>query len=163
MRNAISTGRELVAGRPEAWARDFGLVGLACGVLAPAAVAGPSLVFAFTGLAGAFYGVVLGLVAPRVLERVRGRVPLPLLAGAAVGVGAAWGAATAMLGTLGLGGLLGMVPVAATAGALVTGAVFLPYTVASVMRLSTWPIVVAASAAAPILGWLSLWLVAVLG
>src|SRR5690606_13681978 len=109
-----------VTGEPGRWARDFAAIGPASGLLAPFAL----LLFApayplLAALVGGAGGWLLGRTLAPTLERVRGRVPLPLLGLAALPVGALWGGLAGFvaglpfeLGTALLGGA-----VAAVAGA----------------------------------------------
>lgn len=110
-------------------------------------------------VAGAVVGGLLGYVGPFGLDRLRGRVPLPMLmalvplmAGAvatSVAIAAAW-----VVGSpLALAALYGGV-----AAMLVTGVAWLPYTVATVMQLRRWPVLAAAVLVSPLSGPITQWL-----
>ncbi len=144
-----------LVGSPAHWARDFGLIGLFSGAMGPTILGVGWSVLVASGLAGAAAGALLGAAAPGVLERVRGRVPIPFLLLMGIPVGAVWGAVAGLAAGLALGSLPNMfvlwAMVAGIAGAVQMGAVWFPYTVLSVLRKPTWPVVVLACAS-------SLWL-----
>ena len=131
------------------------------GVAAPFLVIGDPVFSVVAGLAGAVSGLVLGALGVPALEWLRPRAPLWTLVLAAPLVGAAWGAVSGIAGGL-VGGamfgseapLLGAI-MGAGAGMVQLGWMFLPYTVASVMGLPRWPVVLGASATAPLLGWVA--------
>lgn len=144
------------------WARDGALVG-GFGAWSGAAVAAFGLSFHPWLLGAIGTGVVLGgllgYVGPVFLQLARGRVPLPVLAVALPLVAAAIGTSLGTLGAIAVGAPLSL---SATYGAVAAGllaAVFwLPYTVATVMQLRTWPLVLAACALSPLTGPLTKWL-----
>lgn len=150
-----------VTGRPSSWARDGAIVGAVTGYVGPAAVLfGLSLHPWLVACTAAFAlgGALLGLVMSWVLERLRGRVPLPVLGVTlpvvAVATGSLW-AATA-------GWLVGApVALAATFGGIAVafqvGMFWFPYTVLAVLGGRRWPVVAAACVVSPFLGLLARW------
>jgi hypothetical protein len=97
-------------------------------------------------LSGAVFGAASGAALGWSLERLRGRVPLPLLALLAAIVAGLAGqlAGAAAVAPLGVP-IVGLAAWSATFHFLVGGLVWLPYTVASVLRRPTWPVLVGAS------------------
>lgn len=154
-----------LTGSPLPWARDFAVVGGVTGFAAPYVVITDLPFAAAAGLAGAALGLVLGALAAPFLERARHRVPLLLLVFAAPFVGAVWGGLSGVAGGL-VGGRmfagesveLGLV-MGAAAGMVQLGWMFLPYTLVAVMKLPRWPVVLAASVAAPVFGFLAVLIV----
>lgn len=149
-----------VTGDPSRWRRDFALMGALTGVLATAVLGlvSPTLPL-LAGIIGLLLGALLGEASPRVLERVRGRVPLAtiglLTLPVGAGVGALVGGLAALLWSWHPGLALIVGGTAGLCGALQLGAFWLPYTVLAVLRRPTWPVVVASAMAAPLLGWIS--------
>lgn len=141
-------------GLPARWSRDLALVGGVVAALAPCVEGWDAELSLAASLAGAVAGGVLGRVAPGVLDRQRGRVPLAALACLAPLVGAGWGGFAGMAG-----GIAARVepPIVvgawgAVVGALLVGMLWLPYTVQSLRGAPTWPVVLAALLSAPFLG-----------
>ena len=160
------TGPYLV-GRPHQWARDFGVIGLFSGTLAPATLAMVCgwPVVAASGFVGGCGGALLGAMAPSMLERVRGRVPLPALLLLGLPIGAVWGASSGFAAGLTyqlLSGDTVVLPpflwawVAAMAGAMQLGLVWFPYTFLRVLDKPTWPVVAASCAGSAALGPLAI-------
>ncbi len=160
-------GSRYLVGSPGIWARDWAIIGAGTGVLAPLGVIALSMepgllpFAAGAGVAGGAAGAVLGATAPRLLERVRGRVPLPVLMLLGLPLGATWGVIAGGLGALWLPGMeLALVVIAAAiagvAGAIQLGLTWLPYTVAAVTRRPVWPVVLGSVLVAPAMGWAAL-------
>ncbi|MCB9684038.1 MAG: hypothetical protein H6735_03220 [Alphaproteobacteria bacterium] len=158
-----------LVGPPTRWARDWALIGLASGALAPIGLgmwsnpAGIAFVVA-AGLVGMIVGAAIGGFAPAVLERVRGRWPIPALLMLGLPIGAVWGALAGLAGGLAVGDpsfLVYSVFGAAIAGAAQLGATWFPYTFLSVLQRRTWPVVLLSVLAAPLLGWLAVVLMVV--
>lgn len=165
--------RPSIAGTPLYWGSRTGALGAMLGGLLPAALYLPEMLgapaYAFfdllalclhmaviSGLAGAS----IGLVHPMLLEKVRGRVPIPVLAVAATATGAAGGGLSGLLAILWIfGGVPALeaglaVPFAAMMGAKV-GAVaatlwWLPATVSATTGRS-WPVTSAVGLGLPLL------------
>lgn len=174
--------RPRVVGTPLHWAKGSALYGGLVGgwaplawmlyveFLAPSAALALYPLFILPGLlSGILVGGALGLVQPALLDRVRGRVRLPVLALAQAGVGAFAGAVVGLAYPLVLAVIqamaatrievmllwqigVAMAGVGALTGALTTLTWWLPYTVATVLKARTWPITVAAAASSPL--WL---------
>ena len=146
-----------VTGNSTPWARDLAIVTGATALLAPVLVWGWTSVTLFGTFFGLLSGGLLGAMAPGFLDRVRGRIPLAVLASLGFALGAVWGgvvgavAAAAEVTILGTGTTI---LAAAGIGALQLGFFWLPYTVLTVLGQRTWPAVVASCAMAPILGGL---------
>lgn len=106
---------------------------------------------------GAGVGGVVGLVTPTLLDGLRGRVPLPVIAAIAVMVGASAGAATALgtaLGATAVGlaqmdGVGTVVTWCAGIGAFAAALWWLPFTIATVVG-RRWPVTEAVAAAVPL-------------
>lgn len=143
-----------IPGHPRAWARDLAALGATTSVSL-------SLLFwagvprGFTPLVGFFTvlsGGLIGRCMPRVLDAVRGRVPIGALVLAAPVVGGLWGGLSG--GLAGLlteprsGPVLGLLA-GGLAGAAQFGWFWLPYTVQTVRRKPTWPLLVASVFALP--------------
>ncbi|MBX2803198.1 MAG: hypothetical protein KTR31_36295 [Myxococcales bacterium] len=146
-----------VTGRSVPWARDLAIVTGASAYLAPWLVWGAWSMSTIAGVCGVLTGVAIGVTTPWLLERVRGRVPLPVLAALGFGVGAAWGAGVgAFVGIMGptLLGPTNTALAAAMIGSVQLGLFWFPYTFLTVLGRPTWPVVVASSALAPVVGWL---------
>lgn len=143
-----------VTGAPLRWSRDMGLVGGTTSAFIPVLVrdvvpVGYPLAAA---LAGAVTGAALGLAMPALLDRVRGRVPFTLLVPGSIALGSIWGGGSGALAGAPFDAthvLLGLI-----AGSIAGGAQFgwwwFPYTVQTVRGASTWPLLVAAFAALPL-------------
>lgn len=150
-----------VTGSPSTWARDLAFVGGVSGIVAPGLVIADPLFSLTAGLAGALLGAMLGAMGAPALEWLRPRAPLWTLVLAAPIVGAGWGALSGVAGGL-VGGaafgseapLLGAI-MGAGAGMVQLGWMFLPYMVATVLRLPRWPVLLAASGLTPMLGWIA--------
>ena len=143
------------------WARDFALVGVTVGALAPFFVLFDPGFAALSGLAGGASGALVGAASAWALERVRGRVPLAVIVPLMAAVGSLWGAfagACGGVGSMGIG--LGAIPLGfvlgATTGMVTLGVGFLPYLILSVRGSSTLPVVALGLLASPTLGWLGL-------
>ncbi len=168
-------------GRSARWARDAALVGGWTGwagavfmwlsliepgllqslaLLASSPMSGIGLlvspIFVAAGIAGAVVGGLLGVSGPTLLNELRGRVPIPMLAlglpvasaglATAVAVLAAWAVGIPAMPAVACG-------IATTA---VQVAVFwLPYTVASVVGTPRWPVLGVASLVGPFTGVLA--------
>lgn len=151
----------LVTGRPRVWARDMAIFGGVTCVAVPGILHtfAPDLYFVWAGLAGMLTGGVLGLVMPRALEALRGRVPIKVLVTLGFPIGAAWGALVGLLASApyGFSGsvvALGVV-CASLAGAVQFGWWWFPYTFQTVRGRRTWPLTVVAVLATPVLAWLA--------
>lgn len=150
-----------VTGRPVSWSRDGAIVGAVTGYVGPASVLfGLSLhpwLLACT-LGFALGGAVLGAWLSAVLEQVRGRVPLPVLAvvvpALAVGSGSLWAAFLAWMVEAPVA--LSMT-FAVVAIAFQVGVFWFPYTMLAVLGRARWPLVVAACTVSPLLGLLARW------
>ena len=98
-----------VTGQPRVWARDMAIVGGVTSLLAPlpATILGATAGFiAVSAVTGALTGAGMGAAMPGLLERLRGRLPIPCLLALGPIPGAVWG------GVVGsVGGLLSGVPV----------------------------------------------------
>lgn len=159
-----------LVGSPTRWARDWAIIGLASGALAPIGVGvlssplGLPFVLA-AGLVGMLVGAAIGAAAPPVLERVRGKMPIAALLMLGLPIGAVWGALAGLAGGLATGDLETAVLTvfgAGVAGAAQLGAAWFPYTFLSVLQRRTWPVVLLSVLAAPLLGWLAIVLLLVL-
>jgi hypothetical protein len=150
--SSISTA----VGRPRDWARDFSLIGGATGLMAPWLLGDPSYIAA-AAVAGAIAGAGLGAAVPKMLSRLRHlKVPALMLGG--MGIGAVWGGIAGAVAGFTIPNLFWLsVAVASIAGAMQFGWIWLPYVLKKIGRKRTWPLVLAAFAAAPLLGWASIW------
>jgi hypothetical protein len=113
-------------------------------------------VFLGAGVAGGIVGALLGMAAPTILDRLRGRVPLPVLAAGLPVLAAAMATGVAVVAAA----LLGIPAAPAIACGVATTAVqvaafWLPYTVASVVGTVRWPVLGVASAVGPFTGFLA--------
>ncbi|MEZ4235123.1 MAG: hypothetical protein R3F59_02970 [Myxococcota bacterium] len=150
-------------GSPVRWAGHGALAGgvLAAGVLAPmvafvvvqAGLVFPlRLVLVLAALVGAGTGAggLLGLLQPLALERLRGRVSLPVIVVGQVAVGAAVAAAAvgATLWVWAFPVVAAPAGLAGLAGGLLMLLGWLPVTMALVLRRAAWPVTVAASVGA---------------
>jgi hypothetical protein len=141
-----------VVGLPSRWALDLGAGGL---LLPFVSMVGPTLggnllvLAAATGLVGA----LLGWASPFVLDKLRGQVPLPLLALLAATVSTA-----AMLGVTWLVSLPSFVALLWVLQGSVLGALWLPYLVATVLGRPTWPVVTTGLMSSTAMSWLFWWL-----
>ena len=150
------------------WARDFAIVGLAVGALAPYGVIFDPDFSLLSGLAGGASGALVGAWSAWVLERLRGRLPLAMVVPMMALLGGLWGAFSGACG--GMASLrfgadavpLGMVMGGAT-GMLTVGVGFLPYLVLAVRGRTTLPIVALGLLASPLLGWAGLSALGALG
>lgn len=152
-----------LVGPTRAWVRDFALVGVVTGALAPYFVIFDPAFALGAGLVGGLSGAALGAGLCLGMERARRWLPLSaILAGAAV-LGAGWGGLAGAAGGVasfglvsshhnwggvGLGAFFG-----ACSGLLQLGWMFLPYLLGSTRR-TTWPVVGLAVLAAPFMGWI---------
>lgn len=144
------------------WARDGALVG-GFGAWSGAALAAFGLTFhpwlvgaVATGVA---LGGLLGYVAPVFLQLARGRVPLPVLGVVLPFVAAAIGTSLGTLGAFAVGAPLSLCAMyGAVAAGLLASVFWLPYTIATVLELRTWPLVIAACLVSPLAGPLTKWL-----
>jgi hypothetical protein len=144
-------------GRPRDWARDFSLIGGVTGLLAPWLLGDPSYIAA-AAISGAVAGAGLGAAVPRMLVRARHwKVPALMLGG--MGIGAVWGGIAGAAAGLTQPNLFWLsVAIAGIAGAMQFGWIWLPYVLKKIGHKRTWPLLLAAFAAAPLLGWASIWL-----
>ena len=158
-------------GTRTAWIRDFTVVG-AASTLAPLVIVRGGMPDFVAGAAvvGPIIGALLGLVLRPVLLGPMSKVPCGLLILVGALLGGMWGAldgglaaivgpylhdpdphsyvqATPFLGTL-VGGV---------AGAFQVGWFFVPYTVLRARGKAAWPVVVAACAVSPTLGFIALY------
>lgn len=154
---AIQASRALDARlhRPRAWTRDLALIGAASALpLAPAGL--PWSFTLLSALVAAAGGALIGLTAPLLLHRRVRRVPLVLLMPAAFGLGGLWGSVTGVVvAALTSASWTATVPLFATAGALQLGWSWIPYCIGLARFRTTWPIVLAACALAPLVGWMA--------
>lgn len=178
--------RPRIVGTPRHWAGQASLLGALLGGLVPSSFV---LVMALVGggsaasgallllpmnltsaLVGALVGGLLGLVHPSLLDTVRGRLPVPVIAalqavpGALAGAlaAAAWLIPPALLfGAPPLEVLWALSGLGAVIGGLVTPLWWLPLTVATVLGRS-WPVSAAAGLGIPSLLALLLGLLALL-
>ena len=164
MSTAISTA--LITGRPDRWARDLAAVGACTSAVAPALVMGLSVYTLIAAVVGAVTGAALGASMPALLDRVRGRVPIPALLLAGPALGAVWGGAVGGAASLALldvtinngfhmtpnGLFLLSVLTAAIGGALQFGLFWFPYTFQTVRGGRTWPVVLGACLMTPVVG-----------
>ncbi len=142
---------------PASWARDFAVIGLFVGALAPYFVIFDAGFAIAAGLAGAGSGAVVGATSAWTLERVRGVVPLAFLMPAMAFLGMLWGGFAG-----GCGGMASRFPhdpvdlgilFGGLGGALTLGVGFLPYLVLSVRGHATLPMLALGILAAPVMGW----------
>jgi len=150
-----------ITGSPLAWARDLALLGggssFALSMLFTGMV--PAGFPLAVGLVTGVTGGLVGLATPAALDAVRGRLSLRVLGLLAPIAGALWGGAAgataaAVSGTAAwpLGLIAG-----AVAGGLQLGWFWLPYTVQTVRGGRTWPILVAATLALPLVALVTFW------
>lgn len=150
-----------VTGSPLRWARDMALVGGGTSAFVPALVSGlapPGYPLA-AAAAGVVTGALLGLAMPGLLDRVRGRVPLPALLVSSLLLGGAWGGVAGALAGLPFGVnnvVLGLMA-GSIAGAAQFGWWWFPYTFQTVRGGRTWPLLVAAIFTLPLVSALSVW------
>ena len=141
-----------LTGSPARWALDFAIGG----ALVPLSLSwvpwfvgfGSALNVAAIALPGAALGAAVGAASPILLNAFRRGVPLWLLTVLASVTGAAamvvaWGLAGAHSGML--------LALLFTAGGGSGAVLWLPYTVATVTRRATWPVVLAVAVASPLL------------
>ena len=162
---------ERPTGRSFDWALSFG----AMGALTAAGATLPFLWLAFpiqdfhlalAGLAAAT-ALLAGATLPGLLDHLRTRVRLRSLMMSAVFAGAVWGGLVSGIAAsvtapqliipgfsmpLNLGGLIAA---GAAVGALQVGWFWLGHAVQTALRRRRWPLVMAAAALAPILGWVA--------
>jgi uncharacterized membrane protein YeaQ/YmgE (transglycosylase-associated protein family) len=162
-----------VLGTKAQWSRDFALLGVLIGVLAPAVMwTWPMLGVSLSmlgGLLGGLSGPLFGRMLRWQADALRGRLPIWAIVGYMPLMGGLWGALTAGLGGLLVGGLTplllgepsfalfaalygGMVSAAVggLVGATVVGLMWFPYTFLSVTRQRRWPIFAATANMAPL-------------
>ena len=144
-----------VTGRSLPWARDLALVAGASAGLAPLAIFGLGSFALSATVVGVVSGGLIGLGAPRLLDAVRGRLPLTVLATLGLGIGALWGAGIGAVAGAAEQTILGPSTTtwaAALIGAVQLGVFWFPYTFQTVLRGRTWPIVAATCGLAPLTG-----------
>lgn len=150
-----------VVGPPLTWSRDFALVGVALGGLAPWFLLFDLSMALSGGLVGGLLGAALGGAAGWLIEHLRPVVPLSVMLATMAALGAVWGGAAGMLGAASgtvfdeAGLLLGLA-LGGCSGMVVIGLWFPAYLFLSVRRDPTWPAVLGAVLCAPIAGWLGL-------
>ena len=132
------------------------MIGGVTGLLAPWLLGDPTYVAA-AAVSGALAGAGLGAAVPKLLTRLRHlKVPALMLGGTAIG--AVWGGVAGAIAGFTVPNLFWLsVAVASIAGAIQFGWIWLPYVLKKIGRKRTWPLVLAAFAAAPVLGWASIW------
>lgn len=148
-RAAIARG-EPVVGRPAIWARDMALMGglsLTTLVLLGNGLSEPAMLSTM-GLTGGLAGGLLGGGLAWTLERLRGRLPLPLVYLLGTAATAAWCVVSVSVTA---GWLLGPAAVLAELAELILiggalgigllGWLWFAYTIAAVLRLRRWPLV----------------------
>lgn len=158
-RSCRSPARRLF-GSPALWMRDCAIVG---GVTAYAGAAfglfGLSLHpwLVLCGLSGALTGAGLGLVGPILMNWLRYRAPLPVIAvGLPLFVGSvALAVATVAATTIGAP-LMPALYFAGVAAFVQTAVFWLPYTMATVLDQHRWPVVAVACLVAPLTGPLAI-------
>jgi hypothetical protein len=149
-----------ITGSPTAWARDLALLGGGTSLLLSMVLTGMVSSGAFpiwVGLASAAAGGSVGMVTPWVLDAVRGRVPLFVMALLAPVAGAVWGGgAGAVAGSIvgGENALLGLIA-GAIAGGFQLGWWWFPYTVQTVRGGRTWLVMLGALAMLPVVAWVT--------
>ena len=160
-----------VLGTADQWSRDYSLLGAILGAGAPLVMWSIPALGLGLSLAGAIVGAVTGAAFGRArragLDRLRGRLPLPLVALAVPAAAGLWGALSGSIAGALMGGLMegarGLFAGAlltgsagALAAALVVGLVWFPLAFQSVTRGARWPVLAAAavlSPLAPLAGW----------
>lgn len=142
--------------RPRAWARDLALIGAVSALPLALWTALPLATVALAVVLAALGGAAIGALVPRLLHRRVRRIPLFVLVPAAIGLGGAWGGTVGMITALAVGApYLRVTEIAASAGALQLGWLWLPYAIGVARRGSSWPTVIAACTLAPLVGWLA--------
>lgn len=164
--------RPRIVGTPARWSSQAGLFGLLIGGLGTFALtASPSLLGGWWGallpalalsvgpaVVGLVGGATIGLFVPSVLDRLRGRVPLPIVAGAAGIPGAAIGAVAGYAWWMSLLNVFVALEIDLAATCTAIGAAvglvaalvwWLPFTVATVLGRS-WPVTVGAGVGLPL-------------
>lgn len=145
------------------WARDFSLVGAACGFLAPFAYfAGQHPRYALaTGLGGMAAGAALGPLSGALISLARRRLPKIAVISFGLVLGALWGglsgAAPELFGheRFWLYSLERSVGTSAAAGAALGWWFWLAYSYRRLNHRSIWPVVLGGCAAAPALGFVA--------
>jgi len=158
---ALPTGRLVSArltGSPLRWGRDMAVVGGATGLIGSLAITGlafPPFAVA-AAIVGAGAGLLLGIEMPEFLESARCRLSLITIGFRCVLAGAATGGFVALVAAHAAGEIFLMPSVVAmVAGGMQLGWLWLPYTILTVLQRPTWPLVLAAVVAAPVVGWLA--------
>lgn len=142
--------------RPLVWARDLALVGAVSALPLALLRALPLATTLALVLVAAAGGALIGLLAPRLLHRRVRRVPLVLLVPAAIGLGGLWGAIAGLsAAAITHAPWIRVTELAASAGAAQLGRLWLPHSIGIARRGSSWPTVLVACAAAPLIGWLA--------
>lgn len=124
------------------WGRDLALLGFftpmaAASLWAPWAALHP-YVLIFSTMAAAT-GFPLGMLGAEAMERMRGHVPIPLLAALALTASGAWGMSLGVLATW-MGAHQSVVVFGLFVPGLLSGLAWLPYTVLRVTGRPTWPV-----------------------
>ena len=162
---STETGLAAVGGTKR-WATDLAFVGAVSGAVAPLAfapmMAMPAATYAvIAGAAGAATGLALGLVAPKLLTGLLRNVPVGALLVGGIALGGAWGGLVGAITATAISPhpelLHSSVEIAAIAGAIQLGWWWLPYLMRLAKGKSTWPLMLAAAALAPFLGWIGLY------
>lgn len=150
-----------IVGPPLAWSRDFAVVGVALGGLAPYFLLFDVSMALCGGLVGGLLGAALGGVSGWAVEQLRGVVPLSVMLASMAALGGLWGGAAGTLGAasgtvFGEPGMLFGLALGGCSGMVAIGLWFPAYLFLSVRRDPTWPAVLGAVLCAPIAGWLGL-------
>ena len=159
--------RRRVTGEPRAWGQRLAWLGGASALLVSLPFSlgvGASLIPGFyalvAGVLGAGSGLALGRVTPAVLDRVRGRVPLWVLALLAPVVGAVWGgsvgAAAGLISEGGTFAALGLIA-GSCIGALQVGLWWFPLVFQTVRGERVWPVLLGSVLLCPLLTVVALW------
>jgi hypothetical protein len=141
------------------WMRDLAIVGAASALpamflSAPGYTPSSDFVVLLCVFASAG-AALIGLAIPTLLQRRIRRMPLLLIAPAAMCVGELWGGGSALLASaIAREPIVWMTTLGAIVGALVLGTFWLPYALLRAHGRSAHGVVIGACATAPLFGWL---------